>query len=137
MSAKTKKFIIQEDKKDYGEEAAEETREKAQGDDELDKGNKEFKEARAEEIAFDRAGAEGSATRAHSQKARSMAGYRTGTENDTEEEEKEENLEGNCKHPETNPIGGSRGWEKESAVRARLERGGSLARHATGISNKP
>ena len=41
-----------------------------------------------------------------------MAGYNNGTEIDSKEEEEEENLEGNCKQPATNPIGGSRGWEK-------------------------
>ena len=45
---------------------------------------------------FDRARAEESAARARSQKARSMAGYKTGTENDPKEEEEEENSEGNC-----------------------------------------
>ena len=60
-----------------------------------------------------------------------MARYNTGTENDPEEEEEEENLEGNHKQPATNPIGGSRGWEKESAARARSERAGNLAGYAT------
>ena len=36
MSEKTNKLIIQEGKDDYGEEAAEETKEMIQGDDELD-----------------------------------------------------------------------------------------------------
>ena len=66
-----------------------------------------------------------------------MAGYATGIANDLEEEEEEENLEGNCKQPETNHIGGSRGWEKEIAVRARLERAGKLAGYATGLANDP
>ena len=66
-----------------------------------------------------------------------MARYKTGTENYPEEEEEEEKLEGNCKQPETNPIGGSRGWEKESAVRARSERAGNLAGYETGLSNEP
>ena len=42
-----------------------------------------------------------------------MAGYATRTANYTEEEEEEENLEGNCKQPATNPIGGSRGWAQK------------------------
>ena len=41
-----------------------------------------------------------------------MAGYATGTANDPKEDKEEENTEGNCKQPATNPIGGSRGWEK-------------------------
>ena len=52
-----------------------------------------------------------------------MSGYKTGTENDPEQEQEEENSEGNCKQPATNPIGGSRGWEKEIATRERLEKG--------------
>ena len=43
-----------------------------------------------------------------------MDGYKTGTSNNPEEEKEEENLEGNRKQPETNPIGGSRGWEKKA-----------------------
>ena len=39
--------------------------------------------------------AEESVARARSQKARSMAGYKTGTANYPEEEEEEENPEGN------------------------------------------
>ena len=54
-----------------------------------------------------------------------MAGYKTKTENDHEEEEEEENSEGNRKQLATNPIGGSRGWEKEIAARARSEKGGT------------
>ena len=57
---------------------------------------------------FDRARAEESAARAHSHKARGMAGYKTGTENDRGEEEEEEDLEGNHKQPATNPIEGIR-----------------------------
>ena len=64
MIEKTNKLIIQEGKKDYGKEAAEETREKSQSDDEFDGGVEEFEKARAEEIAFNRAGAEESAARA-------------------------------------------------------------------------
>ena len=66
-----------------------------------------------------------------------MAGYRTGTENDPEEEEEEENSEGNRKQPETNPIGGSHGWEKEIVARACSEKRGNLAGYATGLSNEP
>ena len=40
MSVKTNKLIIQEGKKDYVEEAAEETKETSQGDDEFDGGDK-------------------------------------------------------------------------------------------------
>ena len=63
----------------------EDTKETSQGDDEFDGGDEEFEEARAEEIVFDRARAEESAARARSQKARIVAGYKTGTENDPEE----------------------------------------------------
>ena len=66
-----------------------------------------------------------------------MAGYATGTANDTEEEEEEENEDGNRKQLETPPIGGSRAREKESAARARSERAGDLAEYATGIANNP
>ena len=100
-------------------------------------GTKNSEAARGEEIAFDRARAEESAARARSHKSRSMAGYKTRTENNPEEVEEEENLEGNHKQPETNPIGGSRGWEKEIAVRARSKKRGNLAGYAMGISNKP
>ena len=43
MSAKTNKLIIQEGKKDYGEEAAEETKATLQGEDEFDRGVKNLK----------------------------------------------------------------------------------------------
>ena len=97
MSAKTNKLIIQDGKKDYGEEAVEDTKETLQGDDKFDGGNEEFEEARTEEIAFDRSCEEESAATALSQKARSMVRYKTGTENDPEEEEEEENSEENRK----------------------------------------
>ena len=126
MSAKTNKLIIKEGKKDYGEEAAEETKETSQCDIELDRGDEEFEEARAEEIMFDKACAEESVARARLQKARSMAGYQTKTANNPEEEEEEENSEGNHKQR-----------EKESAARAHLERAGNLAGYVTGLSNKP
>ena len=61
---------------------------------------------------FYRARTEESAARARLQRARNMAGYVTGTANDPEEEEEEKNSEGNRKQLATNPIGGSRGWEK-------------------------
>ena len=50
-------------------------------------------------MVFDRVREEESAARARSYKAISMAGYKTGTENNPkeEEEEEEENLEGNRK----------------------------------------
>ena len=66
-----------------------------------------------------------------------MAGYVTGTSNEPKEEEEEENKEGNPKQPATNPIGGSRSWEKESAARAHSERAGNLAGNTTGLANKP
>ena len=65
-----------------------------------------------------------------------MAGYATGTANDPEEEEEGEILEVNRKQPSTNPIGGRRGWEKESATRARSERVGNLDGYATGLAKK-
>ena len=64
MSGKTNKLISQEGKKDYGKEAAEETKETSHGDDRFDRGHNEFEEARAEEIAFNGAYAEESAARA-------------------------------------------------------------------------
>ena len=63
----------------------EETREKLQGNNKLDGGGEEFEGTRAEEIAFNRARAKESAARARSHKARSMAGYKTGTANDPKE----------------------------------------------------
>ena len=42
MSGKTNKLISQEGKKDYSEEAAGETKETSQGDDEFDRREKEF-----------------------------------------------------------------------------------------------
>ena len=42
MSAKTNNIIIQEGKKYYSEEVAEETKETSQGEDELDGEDKEF-----------------------------------------------------------------------------------------------
>ena len=47
MGAKTKKLTIQEGKKEYGKEAAEETKETLQGDNEFSGGDKEFEAARA------------------------------------------------------------------------------------------
>ena len=137
MSAKTNKLISQEGKKDYGKEAAQDTKEISQGDNEFDGGDEDFEEARAEEIAFDKARAEKSSARACYQKARSMAGYKNGTANDPEEEEEEENSEENCRPLATKPIGGIRGWEKESAAMARSERAVNLDGYATGLSNKP
>ena len=110
MSAKSKTIIIQEENKDYGEEAVEETKKLIQGDDKFDREDKEFEAAHADEITFNKSLAEESAARARSHKARSMARYNTRTENDTEEEEEEENSKGNRKQPETNPIRGSHGW---------------------------
>ena len=75
-----------------------------------------------------------STARECSQKARYMAGYTMGIANNPGEEEEEENLEGNRKQPETNPIGGSRGCEKEIVAKARSERVGNLAGYATGLA---
>ena len=86
MSAKTNKLIIQEVNKDYSEEAAEENKETIQGNNEFDGEDEEFEATRAEEIAFDRARAEESSAKARSHKARSMAVYKTRTENYPEEE---------------------------------------------------
>ena len=47
MSEKTNNLIIQEGNKDYGEEAAEETKETSQGEDEFGGGYEEFEEARS------------------------------------------------------------------------------------------
>ena len=78
-------LINQEGKRDYVEEAAEETKKISQGDDEFDGADDEFEEERAEEIAFDRELAEESVARARSKRARNMDGYATGTANDPEE----------------------------------------------------
>ena len=87
MSSKTNKLISQKSKKDYGKEAAEETKALSQGDNKFNRADDEFKEARAEDNAFDRARAEESTARARLQRARKMAGYVTGTANDPDEEE--------------------------------------------------
>ena len=57
-----------------------------------------------------------------------MAGYKTGTENDPEKKEEEENSEGNHKQPATNPIGGSRGWEKVNRGEVTLGKKGEPGR---------
>ena len=75
MSAKTNKLTIQEGKKDYGKEAAEDTKETSQGDNEFYGGDEEFKEARTEDIALDMSRAEERTEKASSQKARIMARY--------------------------------------------------------------
>ena len=134
MSGKTNKLIIQEGKKDYGEEAAEETKKISQGDDEFDGGDDEFEEACAEEIAFDRARAEESTARECSQKARSMAGYANRTANNPKEEEEEENPEGNCKQPATNPIGGKSQLGKRKRGEGTLGKGGEPGRVCNGTS---
>ena len=64
MSGKTNKLISQESRKDYGEEAAEETKALSQGDNEFDRADDEFEEACTEENALYEARAEESATRA-------------------------------------------------------------------------
>ena len=86
MSSKPNKLVIQEGKKDYDEKSAENTKETLQGDNEFDRGDKQFEAARAEEIVFDVARAEESAATARSHKARSMSGYKTGTKNNPKEE---------------------------------------------------
>ena len=137
MRGKSNKLISQENRKDYGEEAAEGTKALSQGDDKFDGADDEFEEARAEENAFDAAHAAERAARARSQRAKNMAGYATGTANEPEEEEEEENAEGNCKQLARNPVMGSHGWEKESATRTCSERAGKLDRYATGMANNP
>ena len=77
----------------------------AQGDDKFDGADEKFEEAHSEDNAFDAAHAEESATRAHLQRARNMAGYVTGTANNPEEEEEEENLEGNCTTRRSSDLG--------------------------------
>ena len=64
MSGKTNKLISRESRKDYGEEATEETKALSQGDDEFDGADNQFEEACAKENAFDTAREEESATRA-------------------------------------------------------------------------
>ena len=54
----TNKLISQDSKKDYGEEAAEETKALSLGDDEFDGADDEFEQACAEDNAFDRARSE-------------------------------------------------------------------------------
>ena len=85
MGGKTNKLISQEGKRGYGKEAAEETKGISQGNDEFDGADDKFEEACVEEIAFDRARAEESVSRARSQRARNMDGYATGTVNDPKE----------------------------------------------------
>ena len=109
---KKNKLISQEVKKDYGEEAAEETKALSQGNEEFDGAEDKFEEARTEENTFYRAHTEESAARVYSQRASNMSGYVTVTSKNTEEEEEEVNAEGNRRQPATNPIGGSCGWEK-------------------------
>ena len=87
MRGKTNKLISQESRKDYGEEAAKETKAFLQGNNEFDGADEKFKEARAEYNAFNTARAEESAMRARLQRARNMAGYATGIANDPKKEE--------------------------------------------------
>ena len=63
---KKNKLISQESRKEYGKEAAKETKALSQGDNEFDRADDKFKEARAEENVFDTVRAEESATREHS-----------------------------------------------------------------------
>ena len=123
MSGETNKLISQEGKKDYGEEATEETKALSQGNDKFYGADDTSEEACAEENAFDRAHAEESAARACSQKAMNMARYATETANNTKEEEEEENSDGNSKQPETNPIGGSCSWGKKKSWRGHDRKG--------------
>ena len=58
-------------------------------------------------------------------------------ENDPKEEEEEEDAAGNCKELERKPVGGSHGWAKERAARARLQWAGKPARYATRMVNDP
>ena len=108
-----------------------------QDDDEFDGADDKFKEASAEENAFDGARAEESAERARSHRAGNLAGYAVGTANEPKEDKEEENASGNCKKPARNPVGGSHGWEEESAARAHLQMAGNLAIYATGTENDP
>ena len=94
MRGKKNKLTSQGRMKDYGEEAAKETKALSQGDNEFDGADNKFKEACAEENAFDTVRAEESATREHSWRARNMSGYATGTMNEPKEEEEEENADG-------------------------------------------
>ena len=66
MGGKTNKLISQESRKDYGKEAAEETKALSQGDNKFDREDDEFEEAHTEE----------SAARERLQRARNMAGMR-------------------------------------------------------------
>ena len=70
-----------------------------QDDDEFDGADNKFKEASAEENAFDGACAEESAERARSHRAGNLAGYAVGTANEPKEDKEEENASGNCKKP--------------------------------------
>ena len=55
MIGKTNKWLNQENRKDYGDEAAEGTTEILQGDNEFDGADDKSEEARAEENAFESA----------------------------------------------------------------------------------
>ena len=87
MSGKAKKLINQESREDYGKEATEGATLLSQGDEEFDRADDEFEEARTEENAFDAARVEESAARARLQRAGKIFGYATGTANEPEEEE--------------------------------------------------
>ena len=130
------KLIIQEVKKDCGEEAAEETRETSQGGDEFDGGDEEFEEACAEEIAFNRAHAEESAVRARLQKARSMVGYNYGTSNNPEEEEEEENSEGKLQAAGNEPYRGKSWLGKRKRGKGKLGKGGKPGRLCNGTTEQ-
>ena len=73
MSGKGNKLIIQEIRKDYGEEAAEVTKALSQGDDEFDGADEKFEEAHAEENLFEVARADDRAARARSNRTRNLA----------------------------------------------------------------
>ena len=137
MIGKINNLISQEDIKEYGKEAAEETKALVRGGNEFDGADDEFEEACAEENAFDAACAAESAARARLKRAKNMAGYVTLTANNPKEKGEEENTEGNRKQPAKKHVGGSHSWAKESAARARSQRVGNLARYATGIAKDP
>ena len=64
MSGKEKKLIIQEIRKDYGEELAEGATELSQGDEEFNRVDDKFKEARVKDKTFDAVCAEERAAQA-------------------------------------------------------------------------
>ena len=55
MRGKTNKLISQDSRKNYGKEAAKETKALSQGNNEFDRADDKFKEARTEENTFNAA----------------------------------------------------------------------------------